>query len=448
MARLFRWPIVSISLIYAILAAAVLLGAFDPLVSDRRGARLSLCISVGLWWIVTYGVVKLVGFTRRNWRGATIVATSLLAAAAIAEVGIRVLHPGGAHHAFTMWPSERLDHEFPPNVAMYNGQDPLSGEAVIVRTNEDGLRTEYDREAFLAHETRIVVLGDSFAAGIYTPAEKILPAVLESLLRAELGREDVAVLNCGVVTYSPYLERIQFREIVSAYRPNLVLLLLDATDIEDDHNYDREAVKNDDEAIRFPLTGIRQYVKRDHGIFEGSALYQRLYHFIQTARLLLFHPFSFAEPMGRFSDAKGVVIDGKEERRRFFVYAHPMEKTRPYLDRTFEHIDRLSRDVHETGAEFALVVSPRYHHWNPKESPRNWERFLYDVDEPYQFEYLRYFDEKRADAGFPILNLLPAFNASTEFPLVLEWDPHWNSNGHRVAAEATAEFVLERGLVR
>jgi hypothetical protein len=94
-----------------------------------------------------------------------------------------------------------------------------------------------------------------------------------------------------------------------------------------------------------------------------------------------------------------------------------------------------------------LVVSPRYHHWNPKENPDNWEHTEYAADGPYQFEHFRYFEQARTRVDFPIFDLLPAFQATDEFPLVFRDDPHWNARGNVFAAGTIADY-LTRELTR
>ena len=89
------------------------------------------------------------------------------------------------------------------------------------------------------------------------------------------------------------------------------------------------------------------------------------------------------------------------------------------------------------------LVSPRFHHWNRKECPRNWEEADYLRDGPYQYEIFRYFEEQAATADFEVRSLLPAFQACRQFPLVFESDPHWNADGHQFAAKTVAKLLVD-----
>ncbi|MEO1086908.1 MAG: hypothetical protein AAFY88_21955, partial [Acidobacteriota bacterium] len=140
-----------------------------------------------------------------------------------------------------------------------------------------------------------------------------------------------------------------------------------------------------------------------------------------------------------------IEIAGRSERNRFFILRYPLEDSRPFLDATWGHLEALAQDVMASGSDFAVVVMPRYFHWNDEECPNNWESDRYGVDEPYENAYLEYFDERAArEARFSVWSLLPPFE-SAEGPLVLDHDPHWNAAGHRVAGEALARWLVESG---
>ena len=136
------------------------------------------------------------------------------------------------------------------------------------------------------------------------------------------------------------------------------------------------------------------------------------------------------------------------ETNRYFHYRHPLELTRSYFDVSLANIEAIAKAVRATGADFLLVISPRFHHWNPKESPDNWETDDYEHDEPYQFEYFRYFDQARSRVDFPIFDLLPAFQATDEYPLVFRTDPHWNPRGNEFVAGVLANHLATDGLLK
>lgn len=430
------------ALAFAGIALAALSGLLDALASDRSLDRTKVLSTLAFYYPASLAAIWIVLTWRRSWRNCLLAAASALAAAAIAEAGLRILAPHLALPRSRAISSSRLHHVYPPRREMFAGT--YDGVRVVVRTNEDGLRTRHSRRSFLDHRTRIAVLGDSFVFGDKVRQEAAFPEVLEGILRRRLGREDLAVLNTGVASYSPFLERLLFDAVLKEYRPTVVLLLLDATDIGDDHKYRGEARRPDGAApFDLPDPGDITYLG---GVAE--VLRENLPWMIAPVRRV----FPFAElgeglkPRYDYYDFR-LEIGGRVETNRFFIYRHPPEVTRPHFDRTFEEVGRIAGSAAGLGAPFVLAVAPRFHHWNPRECPDNWERREYRLDEPHQFAYFDYFEEARARAPFPILNLLPAFKEAREFPLVLRFDPHWTERGHAFVAETLADYLIGEGIL-
>ena len=182
--------------------------------------------------------------------------------------------------------------------------------------------------------------------------------------------------------------------------------------------------------------------------------YGPVWQLTRPLRAALALPFEAAlGPLGAARDAPyeshrfDLKFGRKRERNLYFIYRHPLARTRPYFERTLDNIRALAAEVTSSGARFALVVAPRFHHWNPEECPDNWESDLYALDEPHQYEYFRFFREARGHVGFPIHDLLPVFRETDEFPLVFRWDPHWNERGHALVADSLSRYVLASGLL-
>src|SRR4030095_16199761 len=111
-------------------------------------------------------------------------------------------------------PSSTYHHAYPPNAKMFQGV--FEGTPVVVRTNEDGLRTPYTGAQFREYQDRVIAIGDSFTFGFGVRQEGAFPERLEGLLRKALPSRHLAVLNAGVVSYSPLLEKLQFDGILKA----------------------------------------------------------------------------------------------------------------------------------------------------------------------------------------------------------------------------------------
>ncbi len=330
--------------------------------------------------------------------------------------------------------SSEFHHARIPDGLFWGGK--LSDGPMIVRTNEDGFRTSYSRRSIQAFDHRIAVLGDSFVFGVLLQEDQTLAVKLEQELRRGLQNASVAVLNTGEVSYSPFLERIVYDRKVRAYKPTLVLLILDVSDIGDDIRYEREAVVDRD-AVRFR-----------EGDLETLSYHGPVIHWLGSLLRYPFRVFADNPTPKPFSSTQVLAeVDGVTERDVFFVYEHSLEKTRPYFQRTLEHINAIAKDVRNDGARFIVIVTPRFHHWNRSECSRNREKGRYRLDAPFQFEYFRFFDEMRDSVEFPIVNLLSAFQNTHEYPLVFDDDPHWNERGNEFVAHNVVDSLLVRNLV-
>lgn len=410
----------------------------------------TLILDLLLYWLVAAALLAalrrrqaVAQFLGARKEGLFLLLFSTVISLVFVEVALRILRPSLGENLYERWPSPTLHHRNAP------GRSSQGMGGHTVSTNEDGFRTPYSREAFLQHDQRVVLLGDSYVFGLGVAEEDTLARRLEAELRQLLptrGGGEVAVLNTGVISYSPLLERAAFRHVVAAYKPTTTVLFVDVNDIGDDWQYARENVSGDPADPRFDVPDK----PRGKSLCEHLAvckaakpLTDKLFLPVSTLRKVWGHEREDYDYY-RFE----VTVGGKVEKDRFFILRHPLESTRPYFEGTLGHLNALAREVEATGSSFQVVVMPRYFHWNDAECPRNWEAFRYRVDEPYENEYLRFFAEAAATAPYPIWGLIDDFRAWRGGPLVFEQDPHWNADGHLLAARSVARQLAAAGWPR
>ena len=82
-----------------------------------------------------------------------------------------------------------------------------------------------------------------------------------------------------------------------------------------------------------------------------------------------------------------------------------------------------------------------YQH-DARESPNARERERYTVMGPYSREPFRFFEELAPEVDYPIFSLLEDFENSGVFPKCFDNDPHWNADGHGVAAAGQTPLRL------
>jgi SGNH hydrolase-like domain, acetyltransferase AlgX len=426
------------------LAAAVtcltLAGGLDGLADDGRANVDRVVTSVAVYWGLACLLILVIAGLRCKPQQTILSLLSVVFALLSAEVVLRLTYPR-CWRSFVQAPSPEYHHINVPSQRMFFAD--VQGKRVFVTTNEDGFRSHYTRQEFLTHKQRVAAMGDSFTFGFGVRQTAAFPQVMERLLHDELSRKDIAVLNAGIVSYSPLLARRLFDGVVRHYRPTLVLYFLDASDIGDDYKYAQSLV----------TSGGRTYF--DVRKASTPSYYGAVAKIIHLDALVADGLWPLQWLMCRLSGERGpkpehydwydfrLRIGNCVETNRFFIYRHPLDETKPHFEKTFGHIQALADAVRAAGAGFVLVVLPRFHHWNREECPDNWEARSYSLEEPYSYEFFRFFDSKKADASFEILNLLPFFQATHKFPLVFRKDPHWNEAGHAFVARTIASHLIQ-----
>jgi hypothetical protein len=326
------------------------------------------------------------------------VVVSIAASLLLFECGLRVFY-------FRPWselnlvgnPDHRMTRAFHDNV------------------NEDGIRSPVEAGAFLADNFNVLFLGDSFTYGWRVMMGKTMPAQFERQAQTA-GYASMRSINFGWVSSSPYLSERLLREKALKYKPDLVVLTLDMTDIFDDRLYRNIVERKHFFAVGQYLPAITQFV---------SLINQSLWQSEWLAR-----------------NAFGVPA------RHFFIVEHPLEETRPYFDQLMMNVDTIHtycRDV--LGVPFVLFVMPRYFQFDPRLSPSNWEKAQYPLTGPYVLEPFHYFDEVAKQKPYPIISLLGDFKNTKVFPVTFPDDPHLNESGNTVAADAVLKHLSQQGLL-
>jgi HEAT repeat protein len=176
--------------------------------------------------------------------------------------------------------------------------------------NRDGLRDRTRTREKPEGLRRIAILGDSVTLGAEIRPEEAYPQRLEARFRAEGLR--VEVMNVALMGWSTRQERIAWQRIARTYQPDQAILAVCLNDIPELFNN---------------LSRPPRWLTRLH---ERSAV----------VRLLV--------------DAEGREIDSVER-----LFAEPdAPRVREAMDRFFDEVRSLRRDVEAGGATFAVVVLP------------------------------------------------------------------------------------------
>ena len=280
--------------------------------------------------------------------------------------------------------------------------------------NSDGLRQELEPEAYRADGLNILFLGDSFTQGskLDDPLCDAFPHVVQRELQARFPGTPIRVANFGWSSSSPLLSLRRLRDIGAKYEPDLVVLCVDMTDPHDDIKW----------ANMIERRGL-------------CALYETFPITIQA--LNRWAP-------GLLWWIYDASVGGSLPYHRFFATEQPLDESRPFLEPMAMNIDLLAEESRRLGAELIVFVLPRWFQYDGRECPSDWEmrdpRSRHTVLGPHGT--FRWFEELGAERGLEVHSLLEDFRTSGVFPTCLEDDPHWNPDGHRIAARGIAERIF------
>lgn len=286
--------------------------------------------------------------------------------------------------------------------------------------NGDGIRSLVEATHFPAEDQNIVFLGDSFVYGWGVEHVESVPSQLQALARQHVATQpfgaenNINVANFGWVSSSPLLSYRLLKDIGAKYNPDVVLLALDMSDFEDDTKYHKLLARD----------GVYRALNATPISFLAV---KRL-----TRRVPWLHPLH--EPVFGYPA------------NRFFVTAQPWQEMLPYYQQVRDSIDAIAKySQEELGAEFVLLLFPRSYQYSDREAPQNWEAEHYENLGPYAHEPFAYFESIRDEVDYPIYSLLDDFLETDVFPTCFDYDPHWNADGSRVAAEAVFRYCLDAG---
>jgi lysophospholipase L1-like esterase len=233
---------------------------------------------------------------------------SALVFLAVLEGAARLLErsrPPKAEVADYIWD---WDHMMPGG--FYVTKSDAAGWPPWEEFNGDGLRDRTRTREKPEGYRRIAILGDSVTYGAEIRPEEAYPRRLEARYHAE--RRPVEVMSVALMGWSTRQERIAWQRIARHYRPDQAVLAVCLNDIPELFNN---------------LSRPPRWLARLH---EASAL----------VRLAV--------------NAEGREIDNVER-----LFAEPdAPRVREAMDRFFEEVRALRREVEADGAAFALVVFP------------------------------------------------------------------------------------------
>lgn len=170
------------------------------------------------------------GMSRKRWVQNTVLLFGSLAFCGIlAEILVRILFPAPLPWIYPQVqfePSPSLIFRMRPDQQSFTADKPF-------RTNAMGLRGRDTTREKPPGTTRVLVLGDSIAAGFGVREEDTFAQVLERLLNDQGRGEHWEVVNAGVIAYNTLQEVTYFLEEGIRLDPDILIVALYWNDIHD-----------------------------------------------------------------------------------------------------------------------------------------------------------------------------------------------------------------------
>lgn len=373
---------------------------------DERADRFRHVIPILLAWLVLCLIVFLPDMIRA-WKKTAL----FLASTALMLLAVRYLvGPLILRHIVLPTYNLTIDHRPKP---------------VPSALNEDGVYPDVVPSDYAPADTVLFFTGDSMTRGERVNPNDAFPMRVGDILGRDRPDRRVRVANGGWDSSSSILQLRQIRQIAEKYHPDLIVQAFDMTDFHDDLYYDKR---------------LRELAFREStelSIFR--ALYIRLSLLAGVDRLGVWLRDRFVAT----ADPDRERIE-PEDVPQLFAMLWPLDRSRPHLDLTWSTIVRTAEYARSIGADYLLVVLPRWQQYNLAECPRCPSKEL--RESPHVGEPLRFFREKAAEAAFPVVIPDEDFRDSGVYPTTFDDDFHYNEAGHEIAAKAVARAIETRRL--
>jgi hypothetical protein len=326
--------------------------------------------------------------------------------------------------------------------------------SVRTRMSSHGLRDVEHEFAKPPGTFRILLLGDSYMEGLQVELEQTFARVLERELLTR-GRR-VEVINASASEWGTDNELVYLREEGFRYEPDLVLLAF--TNAND--------VRSNSPTLNMRVPDANPY-KPTFALGPGGEL---VFHpmpalppaewfaerpWWQRSRAITF----VARRLGLWSPASRYAAtpaqnarDSRETRKDPTVDALVHAPVPPPEIVESWKITRallleMKNETSARGAKLALVLVDGpwvyYDEW--------WQLLTMSIDGAHAWNRVKPNEEMAAitrESAIESLDLRAAFESKKkDEALYFRFDPHWTAAGHRLAAQTTADFLIERGLV-
>ncbi|MBL4888992.1 MAG: hypothetical protein JKX97_03085 [Candidatus Lindowbacteria bacterium] len=309
-----------------------------------------------------------------------------------------------------------LDHSLRP---FSRGRMKSREYDVTYEINSFGLRDVEPEEG------SVMILGDSFMEGYGVKESDALAALLRS--------KGMKIVNAGVKSYSPLLEYLYLKHRGLKLKPSKVILFFDLSDPANDQYYSGRLVTAKD--------GTPEYITpKTSGLLVPKG---RLFGWLNT------HSSLFAYVLHRLhkifpGQAEDLGYTGETIANNLLFAARDSEPDDTYYPRwnkSLSYILNIQDLLKKNNIPFTLVTYP-YGHQVSVDAWKEGRRAHHFPDGVSSDRPFRFLEQWSKENDIDFFSLDEVFLSHPEpGSLYFTYDGHWTPEGHRVAANATYDFL-------
>jgi len=303
-----------------------------------------------------------------------------------------------------------------------------------VKTNSLGLREKEITTPKPEGIYRVLILGDSFAQGWGIDQSNRFSDLAQQELQQQ-GREDLEIVNAGVNSYSPILELEYLKTEGLKLNPDLVVSLLDFSDLHDDYFYGgwERHDKLRQELFPASIEPITDSVRRPNYWFNWLLDHSKLAHYFYTK-------------IATFWFNRHHQLAWENLSTDIFIYERAMEWP-GYRQAWFlptANLRLMKELLDRQGITLRVVIAPRGLFFEGEwEKGREISGFKPTV--AYDWLPITMIETNLNQAGVATTNWYQAFEAAKETEaLFYDLDGHWTEKGNAIASQELAKLILKQ----
>ena len=310
----------------------------------------------------------------------------------------------------------------------------------IVQYNREGFHDVEHVTSKRKGDVRVVILGDSIVEAREVALEENFCRVLESQLNhssSSFPDNRYELVNLGVSGAGPLLASLMYRHADTGKDADLVLMCCFPNDLSDDVRF-HDSVERDRRgwAYRIPTSS---------GIVP-IPLWSK--HFLRTQTRTWPYLGSRIQRAVQVIKGQALPISAPDPFRDLLIAARDGQTD--HLDEAWKklkaNLGNLQALVRQRGAGFGLIAVPLGHQILTRPE---WEtgRKRYGLRRGSGGDFQARLREFALRKGIPFLDLRSSFESAQATSLFFPYDGHLTTEGHRVAADAIGEWLLEEKLI-